>query len=345
MYTIKDYLLYYKDIEIDKVHWNQIDNLLCSILVYLPVDSFKSKKNLCEFIEYSIKFKSRINQGMMSKKAFEIIDLLKDSKRYSNVYVSNFVNLENELTQFGACKFKIKDESIIAFKGTNGSSIGWIENIRLGYEYPTYTQCLAISYLKDNICLNDKKVYVSGHSKGGNLAMCSVMELPIKLQNKVKFIYNFDGPGFLSNEYESIKFNRIKDKLINVIPTGSVIGVILNNDNYNVVKSVDLGVYEHFPTSWCLFGEKFIEGKLSSVSKKLHINTTVGLESLDKEQVKDAFEIIVKIILENKNNIKSINDVSKLIKSIKNIDPNVQKYLIKFINTIISFKTKEDSVK
>ena len=142
-----------------------------------------------------------------------------------------------------------------------------------------------------------------------------------------------------------MKFKKIEDKLINIVPTGSVIGIILNNDNYKVVKSVELGVYEHFPTSWCIFGENFIEGKLSGVSKKLHINTTIGLESLDKEQLSSAIEQIVKLVLDNKDNIHSINDITKLIKSIQNIDPKVQKYLMKFINTIISFKSKEINVK
>lgn len=345
MYTIKDYLYYYKDIDTNEVHWNQIDNLLCSILVYLPIDTFKTKKSLKEFIEYSNQFKNRINQGMMSKKSFELLSLLTNSKRYSSLYISNFINLEDENTQFGACKFKIKDETTISFKGTNGSSIGWIENLRLGYTYPTYTQTLAIKYLKENISLNDNKIYVSGHSKGGNLAMTSVMELPVKQQKKIKNIYNFDGPGFLTNEFNSMKFKKIEDKLINIVPTGSVIGIILNNDNYKVVKSVELGVYEHFPTSWCIFGENFIEGKLSGVSKKLHINTTIGLESLDKEQLSSAIEQIVKLVLDNKDNIHSINDITKLIKSIQNIDPKVQKYLMKFINTIISFKSKEINVK
>ncbi|MEI3499052.1 MAG: Mbeg1-like protein [Bacilli bacterium] len=65
---------------------------------------------------------------------------------------------------------KNEKEKIISFKGTDSSLIGWLENFRLAYEYPTYTQKLAIDYLKNNISFLDQDVYVVGHSKGGNLA-------------------------------------------------------------------------------------------------------------------------------------------------------------------------------
>ena len=65
------------------------------------------------------------------------------------------------------------------------------------------------------------------------------------------------------------------------------------------------------------------------------------MESLDKEQVSNAVEQLVKLVLDNKDNIHSVNDVIKIIKNIQNIDPNIQKYFIKLIETIITFKSKE----
>ena len=40
MYTIYDYLKYYKDESFNDLPWNMIDNLLCSILSYVPLKSF-----------------------------------------------------------------------------------------------------------------------------------------------------------------------------------------------------------------------------------------------------------------------------------------------------------------
>ena len=50
MYTLKDYLKYYKNVPINKVDINDIDNLLFSTLVYLPIKSFETKMNLSDVI-------------------------------------------------------------------------------------------------------------------------------------------------------------------------------------------------------------------------------------------------------------------------------------------------------
>lgn len=338
MYTIEDYLFYYKDITLNEVHFNQMDTLLFAILVYLPIDSFKDRKNLNDFINYSLKYTKYLNKGAMSKIAFKLLEIIKESKRYKNLIISNFVNIENEYTQYGACKINIEGNTIISYKGTNSSLIGWIENLRLGYEYPTYTQNIAIKYLKENINFNDKKIYVTGHSKGGNLALASAFEASASILKRIIKIYNFDGPGFLKEEYHSEKYNRIKNKIINIIPTGSIVGVILNNEKYTVVKSNDYAVNEHYPNSWCIFGEKFIEADLSTISIKLHENTTLGLESLEREKVKDAIETIIDNTKFNDKNNFNLNDLINIIKNMKTIDRDVQKYILKIINTLINNK-------
>ena len=56
MYTIFDYLEYYKDTNLNEININEIDNLLFSILVYLPISSFDKKMNFSEFANYALKY-------------------------------------------------------------------------------------------------------------------------------------------------------------------------------------------------------------------------------------------------------------------------------------------------
>ena len=49
MFTILDYLENYKNVMIKDVHWNNIDNLLCAILVYIPLKTYSTTKNLEDF--------------------------------------------------------------------------------------------------------------------------------------------------------------------------------------------------------------------------------------------------------------------------------------------------------
>jgi|UniRef100_UPI003FEF6969 hypothetical protein len=329
MYTVMDYLKYYRDIPFTEVSLNQLDFLICAILVYLPLNDFKEAKSLKDFSKIALELENKDYDGMMIPKSYEVLKYLQNAKRYANMKIMNFVNLKNEKTQFGACKFLMDKKTIIAFKGTDGSTIGWVENFRLLYDYPTYTQRLSLNYLEDNIKFNDKNVYVVGHSKGGNLAMASVMELSRPLFKKVKKVYNFDGPGFLKKEFDSLKYRELLPKLVNIIPTGSVVGSLLFNKNYTVVESCELAFNEHYPTTWGVFGEFFLEGTLSSVSKHLNESTTIGMDNLENEKVKEAVEMILKNI-EKKYDEEfefNINDVKNLLKNRDNIDPEVAKYL------------------
>lgn len=339
MYTIIDYLKFYSNASLNEVKWNNIDNLMASIIVYLPVPSFKEDKNLKELSDYTTKNEADI-RGFTETKAIEILNTIKNSKRYKNITISNFINIKNEDSQFGACIIKTDQEKIISFKGTDRSLIGWLENFRLMYEYPTYTQNLAIKYLNDNISFMDKDVYVVGHSKGGNLAMASAMELSDSKFNKIKKVCNFDGPGFKKQEYESKKFKRLKPKLLNVIPTGSIIGTILYNDNYKVVSSNEYAFDEHHPTSWKLFGQYFIEGKLSAISKQFHKNTSDGLETLDKEKLKKTIETSFKSFeKEYSSDFTSIsfNDIKNVYTNMKNVDPEIRDYLLVLMEELIKY--------
>lgn len=329
MYTIMDYLKYYQNVSFDEVHLNILDHLVLSILVYLPLNDFKEAKSLEEFSKEALKLENKEYEGMMIPKSYEILKYLQKAKRYANMKIMNFVNQKNEKTQFGACKFLINKKTIIAFKGTDGSTIGWVENFRLLYDYPTYTQRLSLKYLEDNIKFNDRNVYVVGHSKGGNLAMSSVMELSRPLFKKVKKVYNFDGPGFLKKEFTSLKYRELLPKLVNIIPTGSVVGALLFNKNYTVVESCELAFKEHYPTTWGIFGEFFLEGTLSSISKHLNESTTIGMDKLETEKVKEVIEMFLKTI-DKKYDEEfefNINDIKNLLKNRDLIDPEVAKYL------------------
>lgn len=346
MYTIKDYLEFYKDNTLEEVHWNEMDILLTAILSYLPVLSFSGKKDFKEFYQYAISFKKDKSSGVMVPLAYDLLELIKDSKRYSSLEVSDFEKIRNDDTQFGAATFRINNLTTVSYKGTDGSLIGWIENLRLGYEYPTYTQALAQKYLLKTITQNDKKIYVTGHSKGGNLAMSSVMSINDDIYNRVEAIYNFDGPGFRKEEYQSKKYLRMKKKLINIIPTGSVVGTILNNDSYQVIKSNELALNEHYPTSWCCFGEHFIKGELSSISKQLHESTTSGYEKLDQDKVKVAIESIFKSLPNaySKDLKLNLNDFKEFYKNMRSIDPDIKAYLDTIVDCMIkSTYTKEKS--
>lgn len=339
MFTIYDYLDYYKNCSFEEVGFNQMDAMLFACLVYLPIKSFSENKSYKDFVSYAYTFYKDDYSGVMKPSSFALLNKIKTSKRYENIIISNFKNVRNNDTQFGAMSVRFNDNLLIAFKGSDSSLISWIENLRLNYQYPTYTQSKGIKYAKDNILDSDKNVYLVGHSKGGNLAMCAGMEIPSGLRDKVKVIYNFDGPGFLKKEYEK-KFNLIKEKVVNIVPSGSVVGMCLYNDNFKSVKSKDLAFGEHYPVGWGVFGEFFVKTSLSRVSKQIHEMTTTNLDAVDKKQLGETIEELCKglgVDYDSDFHL-SISEIWEIIRNMKGIDPKVYKYLTSVMQTLMKVK-------
>ena len=336
MYTIYDYLNYYKDESFENLPWNMMDNLLCSILSYVPLKSF-NKLKFNEFIN-NIKENPIKETDLMRPMVLKVIDIIKNSKRYKDMIIENFINMRDESTQFGVMTIKINDIKIISFKGTDGSVIGWLENFRLIYTYPTNTHKLAIDYVKNNITVLDNEVYIIGHSKGGNLAMVSAMEQTISKFSKIKQVINYDGPGFRKCEFESDKYKKLLPKLVNIIPTGSYIGTILYNKNYHVVTSSSHAINEHYPTSWNIFGTKFVTGKLSIGSKEIIKRTTIEMSKLDENKIKEIIENVFKVFEDrmSKKGKVSMKELIEVLKSMHNMDKELSSYITIILKTMMS---------
>ncbi len=336
-----DYIKYYKDMDLKRVPFNYIDGLIFATLAYAPYDSFKSK-TFSEFVSGCKKIRVRKNSNSIIPIVKELSVYLENASRYKDVVINNFIDMNNKNTQFGALCITFGDNKIICFEGTDGSSIGWLENFRCMYEYPTFTQKLASEYLNDNITSSDKKVYVLGHSKGGNMAMSAAMETSDKLFKKIEKVINYDGPGFRKEEYKSKKYERLSEKLVNIMPSASMVGALLYNNKYSIIKPLTIGVSSHFPSNWNVFGEFFVRDSISAFSIKLHEKTTKGLENINMESAAYAIELLFDEILKEKKNIHDIkaSDLISIYRNVKTIDSKTFDYIFSLIASTV-FESKK----
>ncbi len=328
MYKIEDYLKYYKDTSIKDISLNDLDLAVFAIFAYLPLKPFKGKKKIEDILLELNDIKNSLSLGGMTSYAITLINLINKSIRYKNIKFYNLVSIVDANTQFEAIKIKFNKYSIISYKGTNNSIIGWKENFRLSYMYPSYTQAMAKKYFLDNINIFDRNIYLVGHSKGGNLAISTSMEVSNK---RIKRIVNYDGPGLLDNEFNSEKFNNIKDRLVNYLPENSVIGILMNNTNYHYVKADGFGFTCHYMNNWYTYGTMFEESKLSKTSQKLHDNNVESLKVAKKSELEKVIETFFGVV-EN-NGINKFSDIHKMNKTT----------LLKTINQLkgVSKETKE----
>lgn len=343
--NIFDYLDYYKDLTFEEEKYNNIDALLFSIISYMPIKNMKNGITFNELNNLLSKVKKTDIHGVMGPIIIDIVKDIKDSKRYKDTKLYNLKKIVNKKVQFGAVTLRNKYFTFVSFEGTNASIIGWIENFMLTCKYPTLTQSLAIDYLDETLNFSDKCIYVGGHSKGGNLAMASVMNSNSKIFKKIKSIYNFDGPGFREEEYKTKEFKKMNDKCINVIPNESLIGILLNNDNLTVTKADSIGVFQHYPNKWNVFGSFFVKDKLSNGSTKVMNRIRTSMKKLNYKDAEKLLNKVNELFINNSiiytDDFKKLkfNDFIKIINEYNDIEPNTKKILLDI--ALLLIKTKE----
>ena len=148
-------------------------------------------------------FHEMFNDDISDKENRELYTVAAGSRRFRNVKVKNIIShfsLE-EGKQFAACTFEIeKGVAYVCFRGTDGTMLGWKEDFMMSYLEEVPAQREAVEYIEKfygNLSMGMlKKLYIGGHSKGGNLAMYAGMMVNPSIQQRIIEVYSHDGPGF-----------------------------------------------------------------------------------------------------------------------------------------------------
>lgn len=349
MANIVDYVKYYGNKTFEEVAFNDVDALIFSQLSYVQLSDFLTKDIMPISISdlgklYFEKVKPADMKGRMRlyRETYDLFNELKNTKRYSEILITNHKDVVDNEKQFGAITFRyLKKWVFVSFEGTDSSIIGWKEDFMMSHTFPVPSQKMAISYLEEEVRFLDKCVYVGGHSKGGNLSLVASMYSSSFVKHRLKKIYNFDGPGLREKEYHSVNYSKIKNKLNMFVPSESVIGMTLCHDfNYEVVKSNENGLWQHDAFSWECFGSVFIPDELSKKSITFSKTIKEFLEEISDEERKEFVEAIFDLL--DKAGIKSTENVtlSKILKCITNVgdvtsNKKIREKLIQIFNIFI----------
>lgn len=321
MNNIYNYINNYGNYSFKEKEFTDIDNLIFSSLVYLDYSNTpinENKYTLKEIGNYYLKNNKKLNKDELLLK--EIIN----KKRYQDIILSNYIYKRNKEMQFGAITFHITNKLIyISFEGTDKHISSFKEDAYLACIYPVSSQIEAINYVNKSIKVFGPKVIIGGHSKGGNLALIAGMFMKNYKQNKVLKIYSNDGPGLRKKEFESNEYQKIKNKYIHIVPSESIVGVLLRNDKYQVIKTNKKGIKAHSMINWIVEDDHLVFSKLSKSSIKLSNNFIKWLDKHDDTKrlyiVNNVFKIFENQNIDDINSI-TIKQIIELIKEIRNID-------------------------
>ena len=290
----------------------EIDILLFSQLAYLPMDNIDFKNNqkyTLEEIATSIDRSVFLESLIAQRNALKLLDTIKDLPRFKEIKVTDYSYIMDENSQFGAVTFILPNKQIvIAFQGTDNTIAGWKEDAILSYKYPTTSQELAGSYVEKIISKYKRLVIICGHSKGGNLALVGAMRTTLLKKFDIKEIYSFDGPGLRENEFNSNQYKQIRKKLHNIIPNESMVGVLFNQENLDVIKSNAKGIMQHATTSWQVEDDKLVRTNKSALSDNLDKAIYDWLSNYNLEQRKLIIDETFGLL--EKSNIKRVSDIS-----------------------------------
>ena len=289
-----DYLRWRGDLPFAKNKFNSIDASLLASLIYLPADKSAIGHTLGEVAE-KLRDLPSFQHQMHSETAAEII-LLAESPRIGNIKILDWTDrLENDPypLQFNAATFSITENIIaVVFRGTDGTMIGWQEDMGMNYLPEIYGQDVAAEYLAEiGAKFPEQQIYLIGHSKGGNFAQYALSAAPVELQDRVLKAISFDGPGFSHKIYTSTGFQRSMSKMKTYIPQGSIFGAMLDHPEQTiVVKSTAAMRNQHDPRRWSVGRDSFtLADGLSSSSRIIRHALINFNHSIPKEERNEAF--------------------------------------------------------
>ena len=156
----------------------------------------------------------------------------------------------------------------------------------LSYETPVPAQTSALNYLERVAHRYPGTLHLTGHSKGGNLSLYAASHAPEEIQDRLTSICSFDGPGLDDETVQSAGYQRICKRIFSLIPSQSIVGLLLNYDpNYHVVDATESFIWQHNPFTWKIACTRFLtEESVTPGSQVLNRSVHEWLKESSPEQ-------------------------------------------------------------
>ena len=208
----------------------------------------------------------------------ELFETAVRSERFGNLQITDCVDIlrDEPPLQFAAMTFRSEGHfSLIAYRGTDSSLSGWKENFMISFTR-TEAQELAADYAHRMIGKSQEQQepwYISGHSKGGNLALYASCMLTDDELSRVERSYILDGPGLCPEVLDISLIERINGKTTRIIPEFDVVGKLFEPEitDTRIIHSFRDGIEQHSLPSWLVeHGELAVTDRNANLSLRLN---------------------------------------------------------------------------
>lgn len=358
-----DYLEKAENLTFDQEPLNILDKVCINEIGYLTYEKWltasdlKKPINLHDFAEGK-----ELNPDysfMVTKERVELAEAMVRSRRFASLSLSNYRSvLDKEVEkQFAAMIFSLPELGYhqLVFRGTDDSVIGWKEDFQLTYSREIPAHRSAMTFLEDHLPNLSGRITVSGHSKGGNLALYSAVQSSTSLREKIAELLLLDSPGLMKSLLEKPSYQELKAKMIVIRPQDSVVGVMLYWDRpAQLVAAEGIGFAQHNALTWevDLVANDFVyEDQPTELSQRLEETFQEWIETLPNQELKQVCDLFFDTILDS--GIESLDDISiktlpklgQLLQEFGNLTDQQKKVLQDGFNQLLSIFWKSGNKK
>lgn len=307
MANVFDYLAWRGDIPLTVSPFNEVDSLILSELAYTDFGNIVPRngtgvrlKDAAEaFFAVHDRESVRASRSYTAKAAL-LMDGMLSGARFQNTVLSHYMNDvdEEKGMQLAAVAFHLEDgTTYVAFRGTDGSLVGWKENFNLSVTSLTEGRLRAVEYLSWAARSVPGTLIVGGHSKGGNLAVFSSAFCREDVRDRIVKVYTHDGPGFREDVTGTKEYREAARKVVSIVPETSVIGQLMGDGyEHHVVKSSAAGLLQHDGLTWQVNRDRFEEAEQSPASALVDRAMDDFLGRMDDRERSDLTETLFDVL-------------------------------------------------
>lgn len=345
MANIFDYMNW-RDLKLEQVEFNEIDNLILARLSYFPFDGYLQEGEEITLKEAYRRYQEMGTTGrILQQEDIDLYPILANSTRFGNVKLCHYTNKIDPVQekQFSAITILLEDGTMyVAYRGTDNTIVGWKEDFNMSFSELVPAQTDAVAYLEKVAKQYKRKIRVGGHSKGGNLAVYAAAFCSPKIQKRIINVYNNDGPGFGDKVINNEAYQKILNKVHTYIPQTSIIGRLLNHqEETTILKSTETGIMQHSLYSWQVLGGEFVKDELTNSSEFIDKTITNWLKQVTPEQrgkfIDTIFEILNTTQAETLSDIKTkvFANAKTMVKTYQNLSQEDKKIMTKTIEEFL----------
>ena len=329
--------------------FDAIDSLILTQIVYMAMEGLLDqgeRASLAQLWEFLRENHPEETFDIFQKKRYALTKVCAEQNRYRDWALHHYVNRidpQREM-QFCACAFDLPTgQTVLAFRGTDLSLAGWKEDLNMSF-MTVPSQLEAARYVEDMAKLAGGELILTGHSKGGNLAVYAASAVSDEARGKILRVHSFDGPGFDQGILSSRGYQSVQGRIESYLPQSSVVGMLLyDHPPYTVVQSKSLGILQHDAMTWQIREGAFATLTDLDLTSKITDETLhawlAGMNAQDRRLLVDTlYQVVAAAQIDTVSGlVEDWRDSSlKMLEALRELDPQVRKSVRRMLGRLFS---------